>query len=73
MNGSAAAAADLAVSLPVPSRDEILRSPVNEGAPQHGATSSLTAAHIGEGPYSPVIDEPSEALERELAVADSDG
>ncbi|KAF8200716.1 kinase-like domain-containing protein [Pholiota molesta] len=60
-------------SLPVPSREEILRSPIHEYGPYPGATSSLAAAHMGEEAHtgSPVIDEPSQDLERELASADS--
>jgi hypothetical protein len=52
-------------SLPIPSRDEILNSPVQEHGPVHGATSSYTA--LDRQTSSPVMDEPSEQLERELA------
>ena len=54
-------------SLPIPSRDEILSSPVQEYGPHHGATSSFTAAATTERPPSPMMDDPSEELERELA------
>ncbi|KAF8070426.1 kinase-like domain-containing protein [Lyophyllum atratum] len=54
-------------SLPIPSRDEILSSPVQEHGPMHGATSSFTAPPGGMRPPSPVMDDPSEELERELA------
>lgn len=56
-------------SLPIPSRDEILSSPVQEHGPHHGATSSYTAtqSHGGARPPSPIMDDPSEELERELA------
>jgi mitogen-activated protein kinase 7 len=54
-------------SLPIPSRDEILSSPVQEYGPHHGATSSFTAASTAERPPSPIMDDPSEELERELA------
>lgn len=48
-------------SLPIPTRDEILNSPMQE----HGSTSGFTVPH--DRPHSPVMDDPSEALERELA------
>jgi mitogen-activated protein kinase 7 len=51
-------------SLPIPSREEIINSPVQEHAPPHGATSGFT---IGQRPASPVYDDPSAELERELA------
>lgn len=52
-------------SLPIPSRDEILSSPIQEHGPLNGATSSFTAPN--GRPASPVMDDPSDALERELA------
>jgi mitogen-activated protein kinase 7 len=52
-------------SLPVPSRDEILNSPVDQKAPANGATSSFTAPQAQ--PPSPVMDNPGDDLERELA------
>ncbi|KAG6831763.1 hypothetical protein H0H92_007915 [Tricholoma furcatifolium] len=52
-------------SLPIPSREEILSSPVQEHGPMHGATSSFTAPN--NRPASPIMDDPSEELERELA------
>ena len=54
-------------SLPIPSRDEILNSPVQEYGPHHGATSGFTAVHSHVRPSSPIMDDPSEELERELA------
>ncbi|KAG6866215.1 hypothetical protein C0991_007240 [Blastosporella zonata] len=54
-------------SLPIPSREEILSSPVREYGPMHGATSSFTAPVMGDRPASPIMDDPSEELERELA------
>jgi hypothetical protein len=54
-------------SLPIPSRDEILSSPIQEHGPHHGATSSFTAPQGERRPPSPVMDDPSEELERELA------
>ncbi|GLB37382.1 putative protein kinase superfamily protein [Lyophyllum shimeji] len=54
-------------SLPIPTRDEILSSPVEEHGPMHGATSSFTAPPGGMRPPSPVMDDPSAELERELA------
>lgn len=53
-------------SLPIPSRDEILSSPVQEYGPHHGATSGFTST-AGMRQASPVMDDPSEELERELA------
>ena len=54
-------------SLPIPSRDEILSSPVQEYGPHHGATSGFTSVQSGARPPSPIMDDPSEELERELA------
>ncbi len=54
-------------SLPMPSRDEIISSPVQEYGPHHGATSGFTTGHNSYRPPSPIIDDPSEELERELA------
>jgi hypothetical protein len=54
-------------SLPIPSRDEIISSPVQEHVPAHGATSGFTASSRQNRPPSPVMDDPSEELERELA------
>jgi hypothetical protein len=52
-------------SLSIPTRDDILNSPVTEHGPHPGATSSYTAPQ--GRPASPVMDDPSEELERELA------
>ena len=54
-------------SLPIPSRDQILNSPVQEYGPHHGATSSFTSVQSNARPPSPIMDDPSEELERELA------
>ena len=54
-------------SLPIPSRDEIISSPVQEYGPLHGATSGYTAPVERRMTQSPVMDDPSEELERELA------
>ena len=53
-------------SLPIPSRDEILNSPIQEYGPHHGATSSFTQGGPARAP-SPIMDDPSAELERELA------
>lgn len=62
--------------LPIPSREEIMSSPVKEHGPMPGATSSFTIPQVmgigggagaGVRPPSPVIDDPSAELERELA------
>ncbi|KAF7321518.1 Mitogen-activated protein kinase [Mycena kentingensis (nom. inval.)] len=55
-------------SLPIPSRDEILNSPIQEHGPFHGTTSGFTAPHAPRPP-TPTMDDPSDALERELARA----
>lgn len=49
----------------MPSREEILASPVLEDAPPNGATSGFTAP--AQRATSPVMDDPSAELERELA------
>ena len=53
------------LSLPIPSREEIISSPVQEYGPIPGATSGYT--HTVARPASPIIDDPSAELERELA------
>lgn len=53
-------------SLPIPTRDEIISSPIVENAPANGATSSFTAP-AGQGPNSPILEDPSDQLEKELA------
>jgi hypothetical protein len=55
------------VSLPIPTRDDIISSPVTEHAPVNGSTSGFTASDKGARTSSPIIDDPSEELERELA------
>lgn len=52
-------------SLPIPSRDEIINSPVSD---PHGATSGFTTGYANpQRVPSPVMDNPSDALEKELA------
>jgi mitogen-activated protein kinase 7 len=53
-------------SLPIPSREEILNSPIQEHGPFHGTTSGYTAPNAPR-PTTPTMDDPSEELERELA------
>jgi hypothetical protein len=43
-----------------------MSSPVTEHGPLHGATSSFTALPHGQRPPSPVMEDPSAELEREL-------
>jgi mitogen-activated protein kinase 7 len=52
-------------SLPIPSREEIINSPMQEHGPFHGTTSGYTAPNAL--PPSPTMDDPSGELERELA------
>ena len=54
-------------SLPIPTREEIINSPVTD-APPNGATSGYTQP-AGQRPPSPIMDDPSAELERELAGA----
>jgi hypothetical protein len=61
--------------LTIPSRDDIVASPIRDGAPADGTTSGYYGGHTpqqggagtGRRPASPVIDDPSADLERELA------
>ncbi|KAG9030336.1 Mitogen-activated protein kinase [Tulasnella sp. JGI-2019a] len=53
-------------NLSIPTRDEIISSPVAERVPANGATSSYTA-QPGEQPQSPIMEDPSDQLEKELA------
>jgi hypothetical protein len=55
-------------SLPIPTRDEILSSPVQEYGPHNGATSGFTTNYGNQRLPSPIMDDPSEELERELAA-----
>lgn len=50
-------------SLPIGSREEIMNSPMDAT----GATSGFTALPNSHRPASPVMDDPSAELERELA------
>nr|GAT57793.1 predicted protein [Mycena chlorophos] len=50
-------------SLPIPTRDEIINSPVKE----HSYTTSSFTTPNAARPPSPTMDDPSEELERELA------
>lgn len=55
-------------SLPIPSRDDIIASPIQEDAPTNGATSGYYSGNpVSERAPSPVMDDPSAELERELA------
>ncbi|KZV88400.1 kinase-like protein [Exidia glandulosa HHB12029] len=57
-------------SLPIPSREEIIASPVAEHAPANGITSGYTAKPSERGlTGSPMLDDPSHELDRELADA----
>jgi len=59
-------------SLPIPSRDELMNSPIAENAPAHGATSRFSqlgsgaAGGVGAGEGEPVLEDPSGELEKEL-------
>ncbi|KAF8448677.1 kinase-like domain-containing protein [Boletus edulis BED1] len=53
------------IPLPIPSRDEIIKSPVREYGDVPGATSGYTVS--AHRPPSPVMDNPSDELDRELA------
>jgi hypothetical protein len=62
--------------LTIPSRDDIVASPIRDDAPPDGITSSYYSGQTpqqgggvggGRRPASPVIDDPSADLERELA------
>ncbi|KAG8730858.1 Mitogen-activated protein kinase [Ceratobasidium sp. 423] len=59
-----AAGATRRQDLSVPSREEVINSPLSEKVPANGATSSFTNTS-GRVP-SPVMDDPSEELAREL-------
>ena len=58
--------------LSIPSRDDIAASPIHEDAPADGTTSGYYSGQTPQQsgarrPPSPVIDDPSAELERELA------
>lgn len=63
--------------LSIPSRDDIVASPIREDAPPDGATSGYYSGQTPQGggsgggggrrPPSPIMDDPSAELERELA------
>jgi hypothetical protein len=59
--------------LSIPSRDDIVASPIREDAPADGATSGYYSGQTPQGnggrrrPASPIMDDPSAELERELA------
>ncbi|KAG8697057.1 Mitogen-activated protein kinase, partial [Ceratobasidium sp. 394] len=59
----AAAGAKRQDTLPVPSREEVINSPIRDTVPANGSTSNYTST--GRAP-SPVMDDPSEELAREL-------
>jgi hypothetical protein len=62
-----------AYRLSIPSRDDIVASPIREDAPPDGATSGYYSGQTPQGaggrhrPASPIMDDPSAELERELA------
>jgi predicted sulfurtransferase len=52
--------------LPIPSREDIINSPVHENAPANGATSAYTRpAEVRPG--SPMMEDPATELDNELA------
>ncbi|KAH9060547.1 CMGC/MAPK/ERK protein kinase [Lactarius vividus] len=59
--------------LSIPTRDDIVASPIREDAPPNGATSGYYSGQTPQGggggrrPASPIMDDPSAELERELA------
>jgi hypothetical protein len=67
-----------APSLPIPTRDEIINSPIQDSAPPNGSTSNYTmhghghgGGHGGDGtarPSSPIMEDPGAEMERELAA-----
>ena len=54
------------IRLPIPSRETVASSPVTEYAAPNGATSNYTRPHEMR-PGSPVMEDPSVELEKELA------
>jgi len=60
----AAGAAKRQDTLPVPSREEVINSPISENVPANGSTSNYS--YKAARPPSPVMDDPSEELAREL-------
>ncbi|THH20827.1 hypothetical protein EW146_g577 [Bondarzewia mesenterica] len=55
-------------SLPIPSHDDIVASPIHEDAPANGMTSGYySGTPVPNRAPSPVMDDPSAELERELA------
>ena len=57
-----------AYSLPIPTRDDIISSPIQESAPANGATSGYyTGTRAADDAEGFVMDDPSTELERELA------
>lgn len=56
-------------ALAVPSRDDIIASPIRDDAPANGATSGYTLpaeSQVDPETHTPVVDNPTEDLEREL-------
>lgn len=53
--------------LPIPTREEIINSPVHEHAPADGATSAYTRPAEAR-PGSPMMEDPAEQLDNELAA-----
>lgn len=54
------------IRLPIPSRETVASSPVSEYVAPNGATSNYTRPHEMR-PGSPVMEDPSVELEKELA------
>lgn len=55
--------------LAVPSRDDIIASPIHDQAPANGATSNYTLpaeSQVDPDTDTPIVDNPTEDLEREL-------
>lgn len=50
--------------LPVPSREEVINSPISDNVPANGSTSNYS--YKAARPPTPVMDDPSEELAREL-------
>jgi len=62
----AAGAARRQDTLPVPTREEVINSPVSDKVPANGTTSSYSYTNKTARPPTPVMDDPSEELAREL-------
>jgi len=54
-------------SLPIPTRNEILGSPVDSPVVEHDGTTSDFSHQYHQRPPSPIMDNPGAELEREIA------